>query len=202
MIKHDNVKKLLSRTAYQESYMMDFAQPGEVMLEANRLEVHNERRFAVSLNEGLLEGVIDRLILVYQGNKIIAADVIDFKSDAVDGSNLQRHIEFYRPQMDAYRIAVSKFARIPIEKVSTRIVFANVGTVVNLDLIEATVSLVDVKSKPKKPKARGFRGRRPAAKKPTAEKARTDNPKSSSPPRQNLKTKSDQSSKQQKTFWN
>jgi hypothetical protein len=60
---------------------------------------------------------------------------------------------------------------------------------------------VDVKSKPKKPKAYGFRGGRPAAKKPTTEKARTDNPIGSSPPRQNLKTKSDESSKQQKTFW-
>lgn len=144
LISYDNVKKLLSRSSYQESYLLEFAQPGEIMLEANRLEVQNERRFAVSLESGMLEGSIDRLILVYQGNQIVAADVIDFKSDIVDDSNLQERIEYYRPQMDGYRLAVSRFARIPLDKISTRLVFVQTGSVVNLDLIESTLPGQDV----------------------------------------------------------
>ena len=139
MIGQNNIKALLSRSAYQESYLMEFAQPGEIILEANRLEVQTERRFAVSLETGLLQGSIDRLVLVYQADRIVAADIIDFKSDAVDNSNLHERIEFYRPQIDGYRLAVSRFARIPLDKISTRIVFASSGRVVNLDLIDSTV---------------------------------------------------------------
>ena len=139
MIENDNVRKLLSRSTYQETYMMEFARTGEVVMEANRLEVHNERRFAVQLDGELLEGIIDRLILVYQGNKITGADIIDFKTDAVDGSNLQELIGYYRPQMSGYRDAVSKFTRLPIDKISTRLVFLGTGQVINLDLIETVV---------------------------------------------------------------
>ena len=140
MIDGVNVKKLLSRSSYQETYLLEFADPGETMMEANRLEVHNERRFAVNIESGLMEGVIDRLVLVYQGNNLVAADVIDFKSDPVDDSELSSRIEYYRPQLDGYRHAVSKFTGLPIEKVSARIVFLENDCVVNLNLIEASVS--------------------------------------------------------------
>ena len=139
MIKCENVRKLLSRGAYQESYLLEFAPPGEIMLEANRLEVQTERRFAVALESGLLEGSIDRLVLVHQGNQVVAADVIDFKTDSVDGTNLQERIEYYRPQMDGYRLAASRFAGIALDKISTRLVFVQSGQVVNLDLIESTI---------------------------------------------------------------
>ncbi|MFK7767417.1 MAG: UvrD-helicase domain-containing protein [Mariniblastus sp.] len=139
MTDHDNIRKLLSRSTYQETYMMEFAQPGEVVMEANRLEVHNERRFAVQLNGELLEGVIDRLVLVYQGNRLTGADIIDFKTDAADGLNLQQLIGHYRPQMSAYRDAVSRFLRLPIEKISTRLVFVSSGQVINLNLVETSI---------------------------------------------------------------
>ncbi len=140
IIKHENIRKLLSRGSYQESYLMEFSCPGEIMLEANRLEVHNERRFAVSLESGLLDGSIDRLVLVYQGGQVVAADIMDFKTDSVEGSRLQERIEFYRPQMDGYRLAVSRFARVPLDRISTRLVFVQSGQVINLDLIESTVA--------------------------------------------------------------
>ena len=139
IIEHDNIRKLLSRSTYQETYLMEFADSGETMLEANRVEVHNERRFAVQSQSTLLEGQIDRLVLVYQGDQIVAADVIDFKSDLIDDSLLQGRIEHYRPQLTAYREAVSKSARIPLEKIAARLVFVESGKVVNLELVETSV---------------------------------------------------------------
>lgn len=141
MLKHDPVRKLLSRGDYQESYLLEFAQPDEIMLEANRLEVQNERRFAVQTSDGFSEGVIDRLVLVYQGDEIVAADVIDFKTDLFEATELQGRIEHYTPQLNGYRTAVARFARLPIEKVSTRMLFVSTGQVVNLDLIETTVGV-------------------------------------------------------------
>ena len=139
MLKHDNIRTLLSRADYQESYLLEFAKADEIMLEANRLEVQNERRFAVQLDSGFVEGLIDRLVLVYQGNEIVAADVIEFKTDFVDEAGLQNLIEHYTPQLNGYREAVAMFARIPIEKISTRMLFVTSGQVVNLDLIETVV---------------------------------------------------------------
>lgn len=48
-----------------------------------RLEVHNERRFAVRDDQRMLSGTIDRLVLIYDGDEVVAGDVIDFKTDAV-----------------------------------------------------------------------------------------------------------------------
>ena len=139
MLKHDNIRSLLSRSDYQESYLLEFAKPDEIMLEANRLEVQTERRFAVQTPVGFLEGLIDRLVLVYQGDKIVAADVIELKTDQVDPAELQGLIEHYTPQLNGYREAVARFASLPIEKVSTRMLFVATGQVVNLDLIDAVV---------------------------------------------------------------
>ena len=148
MLKHENVRPLLSRSDYQESYLLEFAHPDEIMLEANRLEVQTERRFAVQTPTGFSEGLIDRLVLVYQGDEIVAADVIEIKTDIVDAADLQSRIEHYAPQLSGYRAAVAKFASLPIEKVSTRMLFVTAGQVVNLDLIETSVG--DVKPKVRK----------------------------------------------------
>ena len=88
-------------------------------------------------------------------------------------------------------MAVSKFARIPLEKVSTRIVFAGTGTVVNLDLIETSVGPFDGSSKPKKAHSR-IRSAGSAT--------RTDPPKNQPIPKQTIKS-DNKKSKQQKTFW-
>ena len=57
----------------------------------------------------------------------------------MDTDGLQKRIEHYTPQLNGYRAAVAKFARLPIEKVSTRMLFVTTGQVVNLDLIETSV---------------------------------------------------------------
>jgi len=157
MLKHNNIRSLLSRADYQESYLLEFAKPDEVMLEANRLEVQTERRFAVQTPDGFSEGLIDRLVLVYQGDKIIAADVIELKTDQIDAAELQGLIQHYTPQLNGYRQAVAKFARLPIEKISSRMLFVSTGQVVNLELMETAVGTKKSSSKQKSEAAHSLR---------------------------------------------
>ena len=203
MLKHDGVRKLLSRSDYQESYLLEFAQPDEIMLEANRLEVQNERRFAVQTPDGFSEGLIDRLVLVYQGDQIVAADVIDFKTDLLEATELQSRIEHYTPQLNGYRAAVARFTRLPIEKVSTRMLFVSIGKVVNLDLIETSLGGAEPKPR-QRADARHSSGR---AKKPKLGFSKT--PKATSPKSSSARTTQDEQGskpvldekKQQRTLW-
>ncbi len=164
MIKRDNVRNLLTLESYQETYLLPFPSADRVLPDANRVEVQNERPFAVHLDSGILHGVIDRLVLVYERNRLIAADVIDFKTDAVSDSKLQQRVDYYRPQLAGYRQAVSQFAKLPLDKISTRLVFLESGSVVNLDLVENSASpeIVKFLPKPKRNQAERSNARPPA----------------------------------------
>ena len=149
MIKRDNVRNLLSLESYQETCLLHFPTPSQIIPDANRVEVQNERPFAVRLESGILHGVIDRLVLVYEGNRLVAADVIDFKTDAISDSDLQQRVDYYKPQLAGYRQAVSRFTKLPLEKISTKLVFLESGLLVNLDLVENSASPEIVKFLPK-----------------------------------------------------
>jgi ATP-dependent exoDNAse (exonuclease V) beta subunit len=133
MLKAPGIVKFFSRHAYQSNFSPRLAGHHETLLDALRFEVQTERRFAVRLENELLYGSIDRLITVYEGDRPVAADVIDLKTDQVSIENLSERIEHYRPQLDAYRRAVCKFEGIPLERISSRLVFLDVGEVVTLE---------------------------------------------------------------------
>ncbi len=183
MIEHENVKRLLTMESYQETYLMHFPETSQIMIEANRLEVENERRFAVQLEAGLMQGVIDRLVLVYEGDRLVAADVIDFKTDTVAASETKQRVEYYKPQLSAYREAASQFLQLPIEKVSSRLLFVESGHLENLHLLENSFS---------PDQAKGL----PAPKRKTHQTKSTEVPQQSSRvPKRKLR------SRQQKTLW-
>jgi len=55
-----------------------------------------------------------------------AADITDYKTDAIaanDEPALQSRVDYYRPQLAAYRRAASQFARLPESQIGTRLVF-------------------------------------------------------------------------------
>ncbi len=130
-------RKLLEFQQYREHYLVQFSD------DRNRMEVFNERRFAATVataeSTELIEGVVDRLILVYQDDVLVAADVIDFKSDAIGKQELTAKVAAYTPQMSAYREAISLSLGLPVSAISTRLAFIGTGDVINLDMIEATV---------------------------------------------------------------
>ena len=84
------------------------------------------------IGDELLAGSIDRLVLVRRGGKLIAAEVIDYKTDVIpdrDKAALAAKVEFYRPQIEAYRLAVSKLYRLDERAIGGRLVFMHSGDV-------------------------------------------------------------------------
>ncbi len=71
-------------------------------------ELQRERSVVVREDDALLFGTIDRLMLFSRGGRRIAADILDYKTDAVVmPSEIADRATTYRPQLEAYRRAMS-----------------------------------------------------------------------------------------------
>ena len=177
LVEHDNLRTLLSTSSVLEQHVvadLDTAQPST---SPNRIEVHAEKRLAVLTDQGdqdsplpesLIEGIVDRLVLVYENDRVVAADIVDFKTDQIDDTNLTDRIEFYRPQLKAYRSAVETMVGIEKTQISTRLVFVQTGQVVQVDCLDQTIDQQTPLAVPKvrktaNPKLRGKKTNPPAA---------------------------------------
>jgi ATP-dependent exoDNAse (exonuclease V) beta subunit len=129
------IRALLSRATYQEK---PFGHGPEAILHAGpelahpRWEVWRERPFAVREADEILSGKIDRLVVLYDGDRPIAADVLDFKTDAIaeqDRQALDARVEFYRPQLEAYRRAATRLLSLDPSKILARLVFTEPGVI-------------------------------------------------------------------------
>ncbi len=99
------------------------------------LGVQNERRFAMREDDAVLTGFIDRLVLIQRDGAVVAADVTDYKTDAISkGSRpaLEARVEYYRPQLAAYCRAVERFTGLASDRIAARLVFLEPGEVVDL----------------------------------------------------------------------
>jgi ATP-dependent helicase/nuclease subunit A len=132
VLELSDVRGILSRRTYAEPRKLGFAasHAAEIARAQCELRVHRERRFAVRAAEGLISGSIDRLVLLVREGQVLAADVIDFKTDRVAGTAaVDDKVEFYRPQIAAYRAAVAGLYRLEPEQVAARLVFVENGDV-------------------------------------------------------------------------
>ena len=91
-------------------------------------KVECERPFIVRDAETYWNGSLDRV--VWLGDKasgrIVAADVLDFKTDQIEPGNAQALLartEHYRPQLEGYRRVVARMARLPEVRVAARLLF-------------------------------------------------------------------------------
>jgi ATP-dependent exoDNAse (exonuclease V) beta subunit len=119
------MQNVLRRELYQPFGARKFAIRAK-SLSAMQLQVYRERRFAVREGQRLLIGIIDRLVLLKERERIIAAEIIDFKTDNIAPDNpeqLDTLIERYRPQQEAYQQAIRQIYRLEEEQVSARLVF-------------------------------------------------------------------------------
>jgi ATP-dependent helicase/nuclease subunit A len=97
--------------------------------------VHREVPFIRRDGDSIMEGVIDRLVIVREGGKVTRAVVLDYKTDAVaadDEAALAQRIGFYRPQLEAYRRALMEMYRLRPEDVEARLIFLNAARVYTL----------------------------------------------------------------------
>lgn len=96
-------------------------------------DVSRERRFAHRSGDEVVSGVIDRLALGRDSDgRVVAAEVLDFKTDRVDpgdGDAIGERVDAYRPQVDAYRAAVSEMYGLTTAEVDARLVFLAPGEV-------------------------------------------------------------------------
>ena len=99
-----------------------------------------EQAFALKDGVGMMQGVIDRLVIWQRDGVAVAAEVIDFKFDGVGtapgsaaGDNARLIAEktlFYSPQLQAYRAAVAQIYRLDPQHVTARLVFMRSGSIV------------------------------------------------------------------------
>ena len=122
-LEQDNISQLLRRSFYLET---DQFRPPTDDHRNERLEVRTEQRFAVRIDQQLLTGVIDRLVLVYAADNLLAADIVDFKTDHLlpgDTEQLHKRQALHEPQLESYRRAAQQIFSLPAERVTARLVF-------------------------------------------------------------------------------
>jgi ATP-dependent exoDNAse (exonuclease V) beta subunit len=96
------------------------------------LQVHREHPFAIRHGDNLLAGNIDRLVVIRSGSRIIAADILDFKTDDMsphDATAIADKVAFYRPQAEAYRLAAARWLNLDRQRIAARLVFLSAGAV-------------------------------------------------------------------------
>lgn len=118
MIERPAIRQLLSRDAY----------PTDAVLEVLR-----EQPFAVRLDDVVLRGTFDRVVLTRSEGAVIAAELIDFKTDTVDSRDaLAERIAHYRPQIDAYRRALARLYTLAPEAITAKLAFVSTGDVIGV----------------------------------------------------------------------
>jgi ATP-dependent exoDNAse (exonuclease V) beta subunit len=130
MLRHPAVAALLDPALYARPADWGLAPHAEPL----RAEVRREFPLAVPVDGQLMTGFIDRLVLVLRGERCVAADIVDFKTDKLEsgGDALAAAVEFYRPQINAYRRAVAHTTGLPTQRIRGRLVFLEPGRVVDV----------------------------------------------------------------------
>jgi ATP-dependent exoDNAse (exonuclease V) beta subunit len=117
------LKELLSRVRYRDRPI--FGLPNGT--DSNELKCFRERAFSVIDDGRHLSGTIDRLVLLVQDGRPVAAEIIDFKTDAAGEKSGLR--EAYVDQLRLYARAVHKAYAIPPERIMTTLAWLTTGTV-------------------------------------------------------------------------
>ncbi len=127
------VATALSKHSYNGDESLSF--PAKIHAELRTAgvtrELERERSVVVREGDTLLFGTIDRLMLFSRNGKLIAADVLDYKTDAVVApSEVADRVATYHPQLAAYRRAMSSLTSLPLERISARLLFVEPGVIV------------------------------------------------------------------------
>lgn len=106
----------------------------DVKAGSTTFEVHRERPFVLKRDGALVQGTIDRLVLLKRDGMPVAADVLDFKTDRFDGERTEwvaAKVDHYGSQLDEYRSAVATCFGIPTAHISTRLLLLEADVVVS-----------------------------------------------------------------------
>ncbi|QQE10434.1 UvrD-helicase domain-containing protein [Planctomycetota bacterium] len=97
-------------------------------------ELWRERNFAVRIEGGkLMRGAFDRVVVHKNCGQVVGATLIDYKTDKYEGEvGLKEKVDVYRPQVEAYRVAICKLLRLREEQVEVKLLFVGSGEVVSI----------------------------------------------------------------------
>ena len=118
-LQAEPIRNVLSRGAHP-------SEPG------TSVRVENELPFVRRMADEIQEGFIDRLVLIERDGQVIEADILDFKTDAIetdDQETVAARTEYYRPQIAAYRSVVREQYGLAESDVSGKLVFLAAGVV-------------------------------------------------------------------------
>lgn len=136
MSQRPSVKNALSRASYKAAGSFGFSPELTDKLKSGnvQLKVFNERRFAVNIDGRIVSGSLDRLVTISQNGELLAADIIDHKTDSLPNDIMARdeRVELYRGQLKSYRTAAAIFLGIPEKHISARLLFLSSGQIVNV----------------------------------------------------------------------
>ena len=92
---------------------------------ATSLDVLPEHPMLVRLDDGMLRGRIDRLVLGRDASGVVTnAAIIDFKTGHADSkSERQTATEWYQPQLDRYAEGVAAIYQLPLEAIESGLLF-------------------------------------------------------------------------------
>lgn len=85
----------------------------------------------------MVEGFIDRLVLLERDGETVGAEILDWKTDRIDPADaetLSRKFEHYAPQIRRYREAVADLYGLAPERIVGTLVFLEVGAVLEVPL--------------------------------------------------------------------
>ncbi len=90
--------------------------------------VFREHPFACRFERTLISGIIDRLVLWSSGDRVVAAEIIDFKTDVIaDRASLDARVANYRPQLESYRRAVTQLFGLAEDRIAANFLFVETG---------------------------------------------------------------------------
>ena len=99
------------------------------------VELWRERPFAIRDGDALLEGILDRAVVLRDAaGHAVGAVVLDFKTDDVaDAPAALVRAEHYRPQLAAYARAVARLVGLGRGQIEARLLFVGPGVVVPVE---------------------------------------------------------------------
>ncbi|MBK9387782.1 MAG: UvrD-helicase domain-containing protein [Planctomycetes bacterium] len=98
----------------------------------SELVLLREEPFAVRAEDELWTGRFDRLVLVRRGERFVAAEVLDFKTESFDPADeaaLEARARFHAPQLEGYRRAAAALFALPRDAVRGALLFPRAGRI-------------------------------------------------------------------------
>lgn len=126
MLQHEKIAAVLTRAGYRQSL------PKAWQAADAELEARNELPFAVLEGSQIMKGRFDRVVFHVRGGERVAAEVLDFKTDAISdkkGERLDDRVAEYQPQMEAYCRTLVQQTGLPASRVNWALLFVGAGVV-------------------------------------------------------------------------